>query len=506
MLTAFLTRITMYRLAVWYLAGMLALAVVLSFAKILPYDPLDIFLQTAVLLAFSLLINSALERMAGADIHHESAIITALILSLIIGPAPLAENFLFLLFLAGVSMIGKYAILFRGVHVFNPAAFAVFISALAVDKGASWWVGSAYLAPAVLVGGILLARKMGRGAMIGSFLLIYLTLTVLLRVPASGIAETPRFIADLLLVSPLLFFAFVMLPEPQTSPRRLRLRVFYGIFVAAVLVLYQQYRTAPYTLELALLVGNLFAAIVSPRIRTVMTLERKEEAASRIISFWFLPKMPFHFLPGQFLEWTVPHKNPDSRGIRRYATVASSPTEKEILLTMKIPENPSSFKKALRELRPGVRATAVGVNGDFILPENTTQKLAWIAGGIGVTPFRSMAHYLLDTHSRSDIILLYAANAPEEFAFTDVFAAAKEAGVRVVYSISNPRRVPANWKGESGPADAVLIQRAIPDWPERLFYVSGPEPMVRAMEKILADLGVEGTKIKRDYFPGYEVL
>ena len=135
---------------------------------------------------------------------------------------------------------------------------------------------------------------------------------------------------------------------------------------------------------------------------------------------------------------------------------------------------------------------ATGAEGDFVLSKDEGRKLAFVAGGVGITPFRSMAKYLIDTNVRRDIVLLYSANRPEEFVFTELFSQAKNRGLNTVYITER--------------VNADLIRQNIPDWKTRLFYVSGPQPMVKAVEKTLALMGIPKRAIKRDYFPGYETI
>ncbi|HEX5572356.1 MAG TPA: oxidoreductase, partial [Ktedonobacterales bacterium] len=141
--------------------------------------------------------------------------------------------------------------------------------------------------------------------------------------------------------------------------------------------------------------------------------------------------------------------------------------------------------------------------GDFTLPEDATRKLAFIAGGIGVTPFRSMLKYLIDTGQRRDIIMLYANRAPQEIVYQDVLAEAQaRLGARICYTLTDPAAVPRGWQGAQGRVDGRMIAALIPDYRERLFYLSGPPAMVRATEHALSRLGVPRSRIKLDSFSG----
>ena len=495
LLETILNRITMYRLTLYGLAGFVLLAIFFSLAGALSFSAISIAYTAISLLLVCHVVNNIFATLARTKPNPESAWITALILTLIVGPLPIGNlnSLIFPLFLGIATMASKYLLAWKNKHIFNPAAFGVFASALLLDQGASWWIGTLYLAPAVLMLGLILAKKIGRGSMIWSFLATYGTLLVI--VNAGNLASFNQ-IANLFwnafAFSPLLFFAFIMLPEPQTSPRQPWQRMWYGMLVAGVFIAFQQTLNIPYVLELALLSGNAFAFVLDPAQRVHARLREKKEIAPGIFNFWFSPQRSLSFTPGQFLEWTLHHKGIDSRGIRSYFTIASSPTESGILLAGKIPENQSTFKTALLALKPGEEAIATGPEGDFVLPKDENRKLAFVAGGVGITPFRSMVKYLLDTGEQRDIVLVYSANRPEEFVFTELFNQAKSRGLKPVYATDR--------------VNAQLITQHVPDWKERLFYVSGPKPMVKAVEKILTRMGMPKHNIKRDYFPGYETI
>jgi len=204
------------------------------------------------------------------------------------------------------------------------------------------------------------------------------------------------------------------------------------------------------------------------------------------------------------MEWTLPHQNTDSRGNRRYFTLASSPTEKDLRIGVKFYDKGSSFKRAMINLDHAVPISAGHLGGDFVLPSDQSQKLAFIAGGIGVTPFRSMVKYLVDKDQRRDITLLYSEKNPRQFAYRSVFRQARhQLGIKTLYTLSEPSAVPGDWSGETGRISAALIKKTIPDYRERTFYVAGPQPMVKRVKRSLLTLGVPHRQIKTDFFPGY---
>jgi len=245
------------------------------------------------------------------------------------------------------------------------------------------------------------------------------------------------------------------------------------------------------TLELALLIGNVFAYVVSPKGRHILTLTAIEQSAKDVYDYVFTPEREFAFSPGQYLEWTLGHRYPDNRGNRRYFIIASSFTEPQVRLGVKFYNPASSFKRALAAMPVGGTLSASHLSGGFVLPKNKEKKLVFIAGGIGVTPFRSMVQYLLDTKERRNIVMLYSNRGTEDIAYKNLFDRAQaELGIKTVYQTGTL-------------IDAATIVREVPDYRERTFYISGPRGMVDAFKKTLTGMGVSRFKIKTDFFPGF---
>lgn len=466
----------------YYLIFLVIWAIVLSYLNFLNFNFLDISLETIYLLVVCWLVNKLFSKFFKVSINPESSLISALILSLIIGPGRVGTNFLLLTLAAVFAMASKYLIIWKSKHIFNPAAFGAVAAAIVLGQGASWWVGTAVMLPAVFFGGLLVLKKLRRYELVGTFLFVYLIFSL-------------SNIPNLIISSPIIFFSLVMLVEPLTSPTIKSLQIVYALVVIGANFLYQRFLpNVYYTLELSLLTGNIFAFIFSGNFRQVLKLKDKKQLTSNVIAFVFEPWKKLNFRAGQFLEWTFSHPNPDSRGIRRYFTIASSPTEDFIMLASKFYEKPSTFKTNLKKMRRGGEIIVSNLDGEFTLPEDLSKKLVFIAGGIGITPFRSMVKFLIDTSEQMDIVLLFSNKTSEDIVFKDIFDSAKDLGVRTVYINTD----------KMGLIDEAMIKKEVSDWKERIFYISGPESLVLAFEKILSKMGVLKRQVKTDYFPGYE--
>jgi ferredoxin-NADP reductase len=99
-----------------------------------------------------------------------------------------------------------------------------------------------------------------------------------------------------------------------------------------------------------------------------VTFKKKVQLEKDIYVFYFLRPEDFQFLPGQYIQMTLPHAKTDDRGSSRYFTISSSPTEKDYLMITSR-KGSSSFKKALFGLEEGTQVQFFGPIGMFVLPE-----------------------------------------------------------------------------------------------------------------------------------------
>lgn len=203
------------------------------------------------------------------------------------------------------------------------------------------------------------------------------------------------------------------------------------------------------------------------------------------------------FKAGQFLLV----KLQDDLRLKKYLSISSSPTEKYYLeFTKKLTE--SDFSKTLDNLRVGDQVTIQYPFGKFVLDESFP-KIAFLSGGIGITPIRSICKYVVDKNLGSDIVLLYANRSVKDVIFKDDFDTLMESypALRVVHVLSETQ---AGFKCAVGRINREIIKNEIPDYLKRKFYLCGPPAMVEAMRKLLAEeLEVPAEMIVRENFQGY---
>lgn len=219
----------------------------------------------------------------------------------------------------------------------------------------------------------------------------------------------------------------------------------------------------------------------------------KPETAD-VVTFVFEPEQPVSWVAGQYIHYTLPHADVDDRGDERWFTVSTAPSRGQITITTRIAaENGSSFKRALQALQVGQTVEAEAPEGDFVW-DDLSRNYILIAGGIGVTPYHAMLVEAAASGKMPRAKLLYANRSADDIPFKtelDQLAIANP-NLTIEYVIDPDRLDTARLQAELAGAENPFV------------YVSGPEPMVEAMNEELKKLGVTEENLKGDYFPGYE--
>lgn len=192
------------------------------------------------------------------------------------------------------------------------------------------------------------------------------------------------------------------------------------------------------------------------------------------------------WVAGQYQGYILPQAGKTEAEKQRWFTIASPPSGSLIHISTRISD--STFKQVLNALVPGDTIQAHSLEGDFTWEEETIEPVVLIAGGIGVTPFRSI---LLERHAAGkplNAALLYF-NRTNEIPFREEIEALERKHPEFTY-------VPI--VGEHITANTILERSPLVN--DKNFYLSGPEPMVESVGNELKGLGVN---LKQDWFPGY---
>lgn len=500
-----LDQVTIYRLAVYILIFDLFFALVMSIFGKIPQNPIFVVYSASFFVLISLLSNFLFSRIFKVQANVESVYITALILSLIVSPAQnfVDVNFYILAVLVGVfAQATKYLFQIKKRHIFNPVAISVTISFFLIGDSASWWIGNAVMFPVIFISGVIIVQKLRRFDTVLTFFLIAFVGSYFYSFSKDS---SLLFVAEqMFLNSPLLFFGTIMLTEPFTMPSRKWSRILYACIVGFFTISGLSIGSFYFTPAIALLIGNVFSYLVNTKEKLTLRLIGKNEIAQDTYEFIFENSTRFVYRAGEYLEWTLAHTKPDSRGNRRFFTIASSPTEKDVRLAIRFYPRGSSFKKKMMRLRKDDLILAGSRGGEFVLPTNKNLKLTFIAGGIGITPFRSMVKYLFDKEEKRDVQLFYSNRAVADIAYKDFFDSSQEkTGLKIVYTITDEIPNSDIWQGKVGRIDEKMLKENTSDWQERRYYISGTHVMVGGIKSTLLKMGVKRKNIKTDFFPGY---
>lgn len=225
--------------------------------------------------------------------------------------------------------------------------------------------------------------------------------------------------------------------------------------------------------------------------------------AEQTAAFWFQPDEPFEFKAGQTCDITIPQPPfRDDAGATRTFSIASAPGEPRLMVGTRL--RGSAMKRSLMEAPLGLPVEIDGPYGSFTLHRNAQKSAVLLAGGIGITPFRSMVDDATRRRLPHQITLVYANSTAADVAWLMDFEcwAQENPSFRLVATISEGRPGDA-WTHETGRVDADFLRRHLQTTPETMFYVAGPDRFVKAMLEALPGVGADPDNIRSEEFPGY---
>ena len=489
--------VPMYKLVLIFLLAISVLAIILSFAGQLSYAPDALLASLAVSIGVSFGTSWLAARLVKTRFHFESALISGFLIFLIINPRLELESLLGSALAAVIASASKYLVAVRGRHIFNPAALGLFIVGMIGLAYPGWWVGTPYLQPLIVVGAFLVLYRTQRLTMGVVFIALAGTINVIAFLVGGSTLQTA--LAFTFLSSPLVFFAGFMLSEPLTLPPRRWQQVLVAALIALPFAIpFNSGITNKYLL--ALLIGNLLAFFFGQRRGIRLTYLGKRQIGAAAWELSFQPARPVRFLPGQYMELTIPHRGADFRGSRRYFSISSAPSSTDpITFAITVPATSSSFKQALLDLQPGELVRGTGVGGDFALPADTKEPLLLVAGGIGITPFASQLAHAVERGESRDVVVVYATSTEGPLPYRELL---ERSGARVVLFGPAPESLPAGWEyGGEGRVTGERLAAAVPDTARRRAFVSGPPALVNDLRRALRSQGAR--RVHSDYFSGY---
>jgi ferredoxin-NADP reductase len=211
----------------------------------------------------------------------------------------------------------------------------------------------------------------------------------------------------------------------------------------------------------------------------------------------------FEYLPGQYLYYELDALAfPDERGNRRHFTISSSPTEKGVLMfTTRM--RGSGFKETLRHAPIGYELTCETPLGEFVMQNGDSQRQhVFIAGGIGVTPYRSILRFAADTNEPLKVLMLCFNRSSADIVFRRELQemARRTPTISLIDVLTEPE---PGWTGQQGKFNETMLRTWVTDLYQSLFWVSGPPPIVAAFRGVLMQVGIKDEMIRTDRFIGY---
>lgn len=215
-----------------------------------------------------------------------------------------------------------------------------------------------------------------------------------------------------------------------------------------------------------------------------LIFQHKYQESNTIWSFYFSKPSALVFEAGDYVDVELNYGSSELGG-RRWLTISSSPHHPHVRFTLKFPPQPSQFKQALMNLHAGQTVQVSPPIGTFHLPRKQEQKVLWIAGGIGITPYLSKSELLVANKESRDITCLYYAKTTEHI-YRDLLSS-----VSHVRLLADRQQTPLH---------------LVDDYAERHIYLSGPETFCMEYYTQFHQAGVDRHQLHLDYFPGYDLI
>lgn len=233
-------------------------------------------------------------------------------------------------------------------------------------------------------------------------------------------------------------------------------------------------------------------------------LVKRREVAERTWSFYFEKPPGFVYTAGQFVDLTLMQpQETDGTGNTHAFSLSSAPYEHFLMVTTRIRD--TAFKRNLSGMMSGTEVTVSDPMGELVLHEDDALPAVILAGGIGITPFRSIVFEAAYRKLPHRLSVLFSNHRPEDAPFLEELEKLQEENpnYRLFPTMTQLDRSNRPWVGERGMIDEAMLRRHVPDLTTPIFYMAGPPRMVKGMHAMLTRAGVAETVIRTEEFDGY---
>jgi ferredoxin-NADP reductase len=226
-----------------------------------------------------------------------------------------------------------------------------------------------------------------------------------------------------------------------------------------------------------------------PENFSVEIVDIKEQTENTKRFFFTIPdKKAFNFIPGQFIILELPVHEKKSRRLRSYS-IASPPTGEPLFeLSIVLKEGGAGTTFLFNEAKPGTVFPAKGPAGKFILPETLDREICFVCTGTGITPFRSMLHYI-NTHKipHKAITLIFGTRRINNILYFDEMLKLEKELENFRYIPVLSREKSTEWKGGRGYVHAIY-EDLFADRRDTDFYLCGWQEMINDARKKLQEM------------------
>jgi ferredoxin-NADP reductase len=243
-------------------------------------------------------------------------------------------------------------------------------------------------------------------------------------------------------------------------------------------------------------------AAASPGL--ICKLKDRKEVAEGTMAFRFEKPSGWTFKAGQYLDMTLlDPSETDSEGNVRSFSIASAPHEETLMVATRMRD--TAFKRVLRTMPFGTAVKIEGPSGDLILQKELTRAAVFLAGGIGITPFRSIVQWAAKETSPHRIVLFYSNRRPEDAAFLAELQSLERDNpkYKLIASMTEMEKSHQPWQGETGLIDQGMLGRHLKGAASPIYYIAGPPAMVKGLHEMLSKAGIKPGDIHCEEFAGY---
>ena len=234
------------------------------------------------------------------------------------------------------------------------------------------------------------------------------------------------------------------------------------------------------------------------------TLISRQSVAERTMALHFEKPIGWTFKAGQFLDVTLlDPPETDAEGNTREFSIASAPHEETLMVATRLRD--TAFKRVLSRMPLGTTVKIEGPFGNLTLHNNTARAAVFLAGGIGITPFRSILFWAAKEKLAHRLFLFYSNRRPEDAPFLEELQSLEKENPNytLIATMTGMSKSSRPWSRETGLITNEVLSRSIKDAGSPIYYIAGPPKMVKGFQTMLNEGGIDDDDIRTEDFQGY---